>query len=353
MLPQGAIDCDVHVAVPSMKALLPFMDEAWREMIVSRGTDGLELASYPSGAPISCRPDWRTPGKLPGSDLAMLQRAALDGFGSRVAICNCLYGAQAVHSEDLAQALCRAVNDWLAAEFLDRDPRLRASIVVPAQNPNYAAQEIERRASDKRFVQVLLLAANEMLLGRRYYWPIYEAAEQYSLPIGIHAGTAYRHAPTSNGWPSHFAQDYVSHTMSFEAELLSLMGEGVFNHFPKLRVVLLESGVSWLPAFLWRAIKSWRGLRSEAPWMKRSPGEYVRDHVRLTLQPFDAPASDEVERILEHIDSDEMLLFSSDFPHWHFDGDAVLPEGLSDSLVRRLCVDNPLATYPRLKETLQ
>jgi predicted TIM-barrel fold metal-dependent hydrolase len=104
---------------------------------------------------------------------------------------------------------------------------------------------------------------------------------------------------------------------------------------------------------LWRAIKSWRALRAEAPWMKRSPAEYVREHVRLTLQPFDAPARHEVERTLEHIGSDEMLLFSTDFPHWHFDGDTMVPEGLSDALVRKLCVDNPLATYPRLKETLQ
>ena len=57
--PAGAIDCDVHVAVPGMRALLPYMSQAWQEMITSRGTDGLELASYPSGAPLSCRPATR------------------------------------------------------------------------------------------------------------------------------------------------------------------------------------------------------------------------------------------------------------------------------------------------------
>ena len=45
---------------------------------------------------------------------------------------------------------------------------------------------------------------------------------------------------TSNGWPSHFVQDYVSQTMGFEAQLLSLMGEGVFNQFPGLRVILMS-----------------------------------------------------------------------------------------------------------------
>lgn len=351
-LPANLIDCDVHVNVPGIKALLPYMTEAWQDMITSRGTDGLELASYPSGAPIACRPDWRPAQGKPGTDFVVMQREALDGFGSRAAIVNCLYGGQAVHSEDLAQTLCRAVNDWIAAEWLDRDPRLRASIVVPVQNPHYAAEEIERRAADRRCVQVQLLAMNEMLLGRRYYWPIYEAAVKHDLPIGIHAGSAFRHAPTSNGWPSHYVQDYVGQTMGFEAQLLSLMGEGVFNHFPSLRIVLIESGVTWLPAFLWRAIKSWRGLRSETPWFTRSPGDLVRQHVRMTTQPFDAPSATEVERIMDHIDSDELLLFATDFPHWHFDGHDALPAGLSADLVQKLAVDNPLATYPRLKETL-
>jgi uncharacterized protein len=351
-VPAGAIDCDVHAAVPGMRALLPYMSQAWREMITSRGTDGLDLASYPNGAPLSCRPDWRPSAGKPGSDLSLLQHHALDGFGTRAAIINCLHGAQAVHSEDLAQALCQAVNDWLVEEWLEKEPRLRGSIVVPMQNPTYAAQEIERCAKDKRFVQVQLLAAGEMLLGRRYYWPIYEAALKHDLPIGIHAGTAYRHAPTSNGWPTHFVQDYVSETMAFESQLLSLMAEGVFNSFPELRVVLIESGVTWLPAFLWRAIKSWRGLRSETPWFTRSPADLVRQHVRLTAQPFDAPGTAEVERILQHIDGEHMLLFATDFPHWHFDGTGVLPAGLPPDLVRKLTIDNPLATYPRLQESL-
>lgn len=351
ILPPNAIDCDVHITVPGMRTLLPYLEDTWRELIITRGTDGLELASYPASAPLTCRPDWRPNGKKPGTDLSLLQQT-LTGFGATAAICHCLYGAQAVHSEDLAAALCRATNNWIATEWLDRDPRLRASIVVPAQNPQLAADEIERCATDHRFVQVQLLAMNELLLGRRYYWPIYEAAMRNNLPVGIHAGSAYRHAPTSIGWPSHITQDYVNQTAAFEGQLLSLMAEGVFNRFPDLQVVLIESGVTWLPAFLWRAIKSWRGLRTEAPWM-RNPAELVRQHVRFTLQPFDAPGAAEAQRILEHIDSDEILLFSTDFPHWHFEGDAVFPAGIPDALARKISVDNPLSTYPRLKETIQ
>jgi predicted TIM-barrel fold metal-dependent hydrolase len=47
--------------------------------------------------------------------------------------------------------------------------------------------------------------------------------------------------------------------------------------------------------------------------------------------------------------SDELLLFSTDYPHWQFDGDAVLPEAMSPELVRKIMIDNPHATYTRLR----
>ena len=110
----------------------------------------------------------------------------------------------------MGAAICSAVNDWIVEHWLNKEPRLRASIVMPAQAPLLAAEEIERRAADRRFVQVLMPAACEMMLGRSYYWPIYEVAAKYDLPIGLHAGSMYRYAPTSGGWPSHYLHDYVA-----------------------------------------------------------------------------------------------------------------------------------------------
>ena len=55
-----------------------------------------------------------------------------------------------------------------------------------------------------------------------------------------------------------------------------------------------------------------------------------------------------VERAVEHLRSDDILLYASDFPHWQFEGDVVLPAGLSPALRRKIAIDNPLATYGRL-----
>jgi uncharacterized protein len=345
------IDCDIHPAGPSIRALLPYFDEVWREMIVLRGIDrlALNLTSYPADAPAAVRPDWRVPGGRPGSDLALLKAQALDAFGSQIAICNVLHGAQLLHSEDMCAVFCTALNKWIARELLDRDPRLRASILIPPENPELAVAEIERCAPDRRFVQVLLYVMGERPLGRRYFWPIYEAAVKHGLPIGVHAGSGYRHPPTSTGWPSYFMEDYVAQSAAFETQLLSFVAEGAFARFPELKVVFSESGFTWLPAFMWRAGKTWRGVRAEVPWVKQAPADVVRHHLRLTLQPVDPPADPQaLERIIDQLGSEDMLMFSTDYPHAHFEGTNVLPPALAGARAAKVLAGNALATYARL-----
>ena len=144
---------------------------------------------------------------------------------------------------------------------------------------------------------------------------------------------SYHHALTGSGWPTYYLEDYAAQSLGFHTQLGSLICEGVFVKYPRLKVVLIESGVTWLPPYLWRLSKFWRGVRNEVPWIDRSPEEFVRDHIRLTIQPFDAPPSAaHIGRIMDQLQSDDMLLFSTDFPHWQFDGDEMLPAGLSPEL---------------------
>ena len=348
----GPIDCDLHPAPPAMAQLLPYLEDHWRDTIVARGIDGLDLAAYPPGAPISARPDWRGPDGVAAADAATLCRQALDPFGTQIGILSCLHGAIAMYSEDMGAALATAVNDWLVAEWLNRDSRLRASVTVCMRDPGLAVAEIERRAGDPRFVQVLLLASGDMPLGRRLLWPIYEAAQRHGMPVAIHAGSTAHNAMTSTGWPSYFVEDYISQAPAIQSQMLSLVAEGVFQKFPALRIVLLESGFTWLPPFLWRLDKEWRGLRVEVPWVDQPPSRTIREQVRLSLQPADAPGADVVAKVVEQIGADDMLLFSTDYPHWQFDEDeGPLPPGIPANLLRGIARENALATYPRLKET--
>jgi predicted TIM-barrel fold metal-dependent hydrolase len=339
------IDCDVHPFVPGTKVLMPWLDANWQEQIVDRGIASLDSISYPPNSPLTIRGDFRRD----GLDQATASRQIFDRWGADRAILNCIYGVQLVHNTDMAIAFTRALNQWIATEWLAKDKRFAASIVLPLQDIEACVDEIEFFAANRQFVQVLVLANGEAPLGKRQFWPIWRAAEKHGLPVGIHAGSSYRHPVTSLGWTTYYVEDYAAQSLGFQAQLASLVTEGVFVKFPGLKVVLLESGVTWLPGFIWRLSKFWRGVRREIPWVDRPPGDIIRDHVRMSIQPIDGPEDGAfVDKLIDQIQSDEFLLYASDYPHWQFDGDDIMPKGIPAGLHQKIMRDNPLATYTRL-----
>ena len=345
----GAIDCDVHPLTPGPGDLAPYMDAYWRDTLEVRGLDSWETIAYPANAPLTIRADWRALTPRADATPEAMASALLDRHGFAHAIVNCLFPLQAFRDANLGAAFARACNDWLADKWLARDARLRGAVVLPIQSVEHSVDEINRRAGDPRFVQLLLQVMGDQPLGKPQFWPIYAAAEKHGFAVAIHAGSSYHHPVTGSGWPTHYIEDYAAQAAGFHTQLGSLISEGVFVKYPKLKVVLTESGVSWLPAYLWRLSKFWRGIRNEVPWIDQEPMHYVRENVRLTLQPFDVPdEAATVARVMDQLGSDDLILFSTDFPHWQFDGDAMLPKGLSAAQTRKILIDNPRATYTRL-----
>jgi predicted TIM-barrel fold metal-dependent hydrolase len=312
------------VGSPAIGVLRPYLGEHWQEYTRRSAFKGPVDTSYPPVIATSLRPDARrVDGVLPATSPTKLRTHALDGPAVEIGILNCDYAIESVHNPDAAAALAAAVNDWLVREWLDAEPRFRASIVVPSQQPELAAREIERVGHHPGFVQVFLPVRSSAPYGNRRYHPIFAAAERHGLVIGIQFGGAPGNPPTAVGWPTYYLEEYAGMSHVFQSQLLSLIAEGVFDQFPALRVALVESGFSWLPAFLWRLDKEWKGLRREVPWVRRLPSEYVRAHVRLTIQPFDAPADPAHARDLLDRFADEglldLLMYASDYPHWHPD----------------------------------
>ena len=226
------------------------------------------------------------------------------------------------------------VNDWLIAEWLEAEPRLRAAIVVPGGHPAAAIAEVERRAGDPRFVAVYLPVRSAVPYGNRQWWPLWETLSRHGLVAELHFGGSPGIAPTASGWPTSWLEEHVDMASAFAAQLTSLIVEGALDAHPELRISLIESGFAWLPGHLWRLDKSWRGLRREVPWTTRLPSEYVRDHVRVALQPVDGPTDPaELTRVAEQLGSEQMLMFSSDYPHRHSrEGRAAAGDGLPAGL---------------------
>jgi predicted TIM-barrel fold metal-dependent hydrolase len=344
-------DCDIHPVRRSNADLHPWLARAWQDHLAEYGPryrQGWQNGpAYPKSQPNAARRDAVPPeGGPQGRSLAFMQQQHLDANGVALGILNPLGTGQGVQNPALAAALCHATNEWQLAAWTGRDARLRASVVVPYEDAATAAAEIRLRAGDANFAQVLLLSRSAEPLGSRRYWPIYEAAAEAGLPVAVHAFGYGGNPITSSGWPSFYIEEMTSHAQTCQADLVSLVIEGVFARLPKLRVILVEAGFAWVPSLGWRLDKHWRRLRSETPHLTRPPSDYIREQVWFTTQPMEEP--EPREHLLDTIGwiGWDRLLFATDYPHWDFDDPAqALPLPLTDAQRRGIMRDNALRVY--------
>ena len=334
--PHPVIDCDIHNEVSSIELLMPYLSDHWCDYVRESAFRGPHANDYPSGAPTSARPgSIPAEGGVAGSSLQVVRDQALAPWNTEIGILNCAYRVQSVKQEDLAVDLATAANRWQIDEWLAPEPRLRGSLVVPSQTPIRAAEEIHRFGDHPQFVQLVLPVRSFIPYGNRFYDPLYAAAVERGLVVGINFGGASGHPPTPVGWPSTYLEEHAGMAQVFQSQVISIIAEGVFDRFPELRIALIEGGFVWMPSLMWRLDKEWKGLRTNTPWVRRPPSDYIRQHMRVTVQPVGAPPDPRyILQTIEQMESDSLLMFATDFPHWHYDDDdeawpATLPEPLN------------------------
>ncbi len=349
----GLIDVDIHPRPKSLLELKPFMSQQWWDHLQTFGMRRrhayVKGHPYPKAHPADGQrlDAWTPDGGMPGSDLDFMRKQHLDPYGVDFGIMNPLGpSGQGDQNRGLSAALCSATNDW-QLEFWNRhEPRLRASIVVPYEDGEASRAEINRRAGDKRFAHVMLLSRTAEALGRPRYWPIYEAAVEHGLPIGIHVFGYSGWAATPTGWPSFYIEEMTEHSASTAAFVMSMIMEGVFERFPTLKVVLIEAGFAWIPSFGWRMDRNWKKLKAEVPQLKRAPSEYMREHFWVSTQPMEEPehAADLID-IMGWIGWDR-ILFASDYPHWDYDDPVIgLPSNIGAERRQMIRCGNAQALY--------
>ncbi|MFL5285699.1 MAG: amidohydrolase family protein, partial [Rhodopila sp.] len=135
----GIIDCDIH-PYPKPGAFNPYLSERWRRHLAEYGKFNCgpyaDRGTYPRFQPnLSRRDSWPPNGGLPGSDVSFLREQLLDRYNIAYGVLEPLLGANTSRNLDEAAALCSAMNDWQAHDFVDQEPRLRASILVPQDDP--------------------------------------------------------------------------------------------------------------------------------------------------------------------------------------------------------------------------
>lgn len=348
----SVIDCDIHPLAQTPGEITQFLPVRWQEYVETWGGFYRQALantlSHPRIAPDVARHDAYPPKGPPGSDLAFMSEQHLDANNVEYGMLMPLNrGPGNQRNLEFGAALSSAVNDWQVAYWTSRDERLRASIVIPQEDADAAVTEIKKRAGDASFVQIMVPPRSLEPLGRKRYWPIYQAAVECNLPIALHVSGINGFASTASGFPSYYIEEHHSNVQGMQSLITSLVFEGVFERFPELRIVLVEGGIVWAQALRWRLDKHWQKFRSELPHIKRPPSEYISRHIWFTTQPLDEPERpQDLAAIFQDIGVDR-IMFSTDYPHWDFDDPRfVLGKlGLAPELAQQIFSGNAKALY--------
>jgi uncharacterized protein len=342
------IDTDIHERV-LYQDLVPYLENPWRRYITDCGWLQEKHLPYtqPTVAGLNRADAAVTDGRPAGSDLDFLRTQLLDELNIRYGILTSALDPSPSSMNgwyEMATALATAYNDYQIEHWLEKEDRLYGSVHIAAQDPIAAAREIDRVGPHPKMVQVLLPIDNTVW-GDPYYHPIYEAAERNNLVIAMHHNEP---GVYFGRFPRYFIEWHTLISTTHMMQVTNFVFNGVFEKFPNLKLLMIEAGFTYVPHLMRKMDQQYRDLRHEVPWIKRMPSSIVREHVRFTTQPLEEFTRAEFEQWIDLMGSDEMVCFSTDYPHWDFDHPVNAFPNLPASLLHKILYANALSLFPKL-----
>jgi predicted TIM-barrel fold metal-dependent hydrolase len=346
------VDCDIHHSVSKNEDLIPYLSRAYQERVTDQGFlfPGSGYFNVPKRAARTdladgCDANMPTPG-VRGSDYQVLKETHLDLWNVDVAILTGgnMYSAGIIPDPDYAAALCSAWNDWSLENWIAKDSRFRMTMAIATSDPRLAVKEIDRIGDNPAIAGVQLGTGTRLPYGNRFYHPIWEACERHGLAVSVHPGSegaGMAGPPTGVGYPTYYLETRLARPQMAMAHATSLICEGVFERFPRLKFAFVEVDQFWVPGLMWHLDADWKSLREQTPWVRKLPSEYFRGHIRVGSQPLEEPEKPEhLLAMLDAMHADETMIYCSDWPHWDWDDPATTFPKLPERLHRRIFAEN-------------
>ena len=253
------VDCDGHL-VESIPEMTEFMSPHLRQSVLNSGRqregafpslDGfhgprIRGAEEPEGEE---RPYVTASSHRKGSAedyVAFLEKAGVD---EAVIFTSEGLSVGFIQNAEYAVAICRAYNDYVFDRYARVSKKLYPMALIPFQDPAQAKLELRRAVKDLGFPGAMIPSSGLPLhIGHEYYLPIYEEAANLDCVLGVHGGSV-----AGIGMDTFTARRSISgthHSIGLLLGLTAMIGHGVMERFPKLRVGFFEGGCAWLVLLL-------------------------------------------------------------------------------------------------------
>jgi predicted TIM-barrel fold metal-dependent hydrolase len=242
----------------------------------------------------------------------------------------------------------RAYNDWLAEEFCAHGPeRLFGLAQIPNLGVEEGIAEMER-CRKKGFRGVILST-----------WPaggdelgpeddrFFAAAQDLGMPVSIHIRIQRRSTTLGKlEGPAAIGSMALAGMLLFPPVMCELIVSGLFDRFPRLRIVGVETEVGWIPEALEQLDNFyWRNRAHTGISIRRLPSEYFHDHFTCTF------IKDRIGVRNRYDIGVRNMAWSTDFPHhgndWPYSRKVVAEmfEGVPEAERRQICAGNMVRLY--------
>jgi predicted TIM-barrel fold metal-dependent hydrolase len=266
-----------------------------------------------------------------------------------------------IENNELAAAVCRAYNNYVAEQCAKAPKRLGAVALVPIQDPPAAIEEARRAVKKLGLLGVTLpgTVGNRPLHSKEFL-PFFEAIDELDVPIGFHAVTGMHYTPWADCFTDFFSTHVTAMPFSMMVGMMSMVRMGILKTLPNLRCAFLEIGASWLPYWTWwvgkhieHTIEARGDGRHEGEW-GREPytlSESVHEPLEDILAGRILSGFEEEENLRQVIDQLGMnsLMYASDYPHgdmnWHRVQAIKASEGLTETEKAALLGGNARRVY--------
>ena len=258
----------------------------------------------------------------------------------------------------LEQAMYRAYHRFVADYCAPYPERLTSLVLVSARDAAASVAEIRRCGEEAWPVGIFPICPPELSLDDPDWEPIWAAAQAYDLTVVIHSFTMTVPYPpgTWDTWDNVFIQRAAGHVWNAQRNMAALIGAGVLDRYPALRLTSLECGHGWLAFWASRLDELAEMARHALPPLARKPSEYIRGPQYFqSIQLHEGELS--LRQALEALGEDT-LMFATDYPHsesWFPKSVEVVLgwTSIGETAKRKLLWDNAAHCYRRLASRRQ
>jgi uncharacterized protein len=251
----------------------------------------------------------------------------------------------------LEMAMYRAYHRWMNDYCGAHPQRLGGVILAGARDIEGSLAEIKTWGKARWAWGLLVYAPVGTPLDHPSLEPVYAAAAEYDLCIALHTFTVMPpYAPGGQDtWENLWLQRSAAHPWCGMRNMAALIGSGVMDRYPKLRVATLEAGHGWLPFWMARIDEHAETIKAALPPLKKKPSDYVLGG--RYFQSIEIPEGEKLTNSVIDLVGEHVLMYASDYPHGesHFPHsvEAVMAWKMARERKQKLLWDNAVKLYAR------